>query len=514
MGGSQTFSKKRIAKNSILLYVRMLFTMFVNLYATRLVLTNLGVTDFGVYGVVGSVVGFFSIFTNGITNAVQRFITFESGKPEGAPDKVFCTSLNIILILALGLLILFELFGIYFLTNGVHLPDNRLAAAKIVFHLSVLTSLVNLVSTPYNALVIAHEKMNVFASISVIQVVLNCVAAYLLSFYQQLERLLYYALFIAIISILVRVLYQVYCTTHFKESHYHFLIDRSLLREIGKYTGVSTVSSSIQIVSGQGIVYLFNILYGVGINSVYSIARQLEMAFMSFGMNVYRAYSPQITKTYANKELDTHRKLVISGCKMDIFMLYIILFPFFMKTDYILGLWLVNVPQYTVSFVRWSVFISMIYAFINPIADSVRATNQVASFLIIPELVFILVLPVGYIMCYSCSDPRRMMIIIVLMEMLACFIKVLISKRVTIIRLKDLVSGVIIPCSLVGLVVSFVCYECNLFLDDSIMGLFVLLVINGISLLFTIFFIGLNNHEKRLVKTGIICYLNEKRNKG
>ena len=509
-----THSKERAIKNCFLLYFRMLFTMIINLYATRLILSNLGVEDYGIYGVVGSVVGFFSIFTNGLTNAVQRFISFEAGKPNGAPDKVFCTSLNMILLLALGMLVVIELFGMYFLTDKVQIPDDRLNTAKIVFHLSVITSIVNLVSTPYNALVIAHEKMNIFASISIIQVIINCAAAYMLSLYQQTDRLFYYALFVAMISLLVRVLYQVYCNIHFKEAKYHFLIDRLLLREIGKYTGVSTVSGSIQIVSGQGIVLLLNYLYGVGINAVYSIARQMEMAFMSFGLNVYRAYSPQIIKTYANKEYDVHKDLVISGCKMDLFMLYFIFFPFLMKTDFILGLWLTNVPEYTVSFVRWSIVISMIYAFINPIADSVRASNKVTAFLIIPELVFLLVLPIGYLLCSCHSDPRWMMVVIVLMEIAACIIKVVISVRVTVISLRDIVKSVLIPCVIVGTLAAFACYEYNKFLDDTLPELLFLLLASSMTLIVAIFIIGLNSQERRFVIEGMNKALNGKKNKG
>ena len=178
---SDNFNKNRIAKNSILLYVRMLFTMWLNLYATRLVLKNLGVDDMGVYGVVGSVVGLFAVFSSGITNTIQRFITFELGKDVGNVNKVFCSSLNIIFLLSTFIFLLLESVGIWFLNNRVNIPPSSMQAAIWVYQLSVLTCIVNLISIPYNALVIAHEKMDAYALISIIQVILTCVAAYCLS---------------------------------------------------------------------------------------------------------------------------------------------------------------------------------------------------------------------------------------------------------------------------------------------------------------------------------------------
>jgi O-antigen/teichoic acid export membrane protein len=206
---SDNFNKNRIIKNSLLLYVRMLFTMWINLYATRLVLQNLGVEDMGVYGVVGSIVSIFSVFTGGITGAVQRFITFEAGLKEGNVNKVFCSSLNVIFILAGILLVVLESAGLWFFYNKINIPEASREAAFWVFQFSILTCLINLLSIPYNALIIAHEKMNAFAGISIIQVILNCASAYLISFFD--SRLLLYALFMAIASLFVQATYFIYC---------------------------------------------------------------------------------------------------------------------------------------------------------------------------------------------------------------------------------------------------------------------------------------------------------------
>ena len=284
----KNFNKNRILKNSLLLYLRMLFTMWLNLYATRLVLNNLGVEDMGVYGVVGSIVGMFTIFTSGITSAVQRFLTYELGSQKGNMNNVFCSSLNVIFILAFCVLLLLEIIGVWVLYHKINIPTSSMQAAFWVFQLSTLTCIINMISIPYNALIIAHEKMDAFAFISILQVILNCSAAYCLSFISN-ERLLMYGIMMAGISILIRIIYQLYCHSHFKETHYHWKIDPELLKSISKFAGISTSSSILQMISTQGITFVINWTFGVTINAVYVIALQLKNSILSFALNLLKA---------------------------------------------------------------------------------------------------------------------------------------------------------------------------------------------------------------------------------
>ena len=279
-------SSSRIVKNSAILYLRMLFTMWLNLYATRLVLANLGVEDLGIYNVTGSVVAIFSLFVGGVTNTVQRFITFELGRDKGEVNIVFCTCLNIIIVLSLVLLVLLETAGIWFLFNKINIPSDRINEAILVFQFSVITCLINLLSIPYNALIIAFEKMDVFALISIIQVVLAFVVAYCLSSLPN-NRLVYYAIMMAIVSVLIRILYQLYCYVNFKESHYHFIIDRLSLSRIGRFAGIATCSGILEAVYNQGIIFVINWNFGVALNAIYGIALQLKNSVLSFSFNIF-----------------------------------------------------------------------------------------------------------------------------------------------------------------------------------------------------------------------------------
>lgn len=493
---SDNFNKNRIVKNSLLLYVRMLFTMWLNLWTTRLVLANLGVEDMGVYGVVGSIVNVFQVLTSGVGTAIQRFLTYEMGRKDNNLNGVFCSSINVIFILAIIMLILLEVAGLWFLNNKVNIPASSLSAAQWVFQFSVLTCIVNVISIPYNALVIAHEKMNAFAFISILQVVLTCACAYCLSFLD--NRLFYYALFMALIGVIIRIIYQVYCMRNFAETKYHLMIDRGQIKQILKFAGVSTTSGILQVISSQGIVFVINWTFGVALNAVYTIALQLKNSVLSFAQNIQKAIAPQITKTYASGELDAHKKLVYGGSKMEVFMIYFIMIPFMFRTEYIMKLWLGNVPPYTVEFAQCTIFISLIYAMFEPIRASVLATNKITRFLIYPEIFYLLVLLVGYVVCRTLNNPFWLIVVIVCMDVLTCFLRTYYAIKVTPLKTKEIFALVIWPALFVAIIDSFFCGIMSKVAEENIWGLLFLLTANSIVLIVIIMSVGLNKAERKL----------------
>jgi O-antigen/teichoic acid export membrane protein len=503
---ADNFNKNRIVKNSVLLYARMAFTMWVNLYATRLVLQNLGVEDMGVYGVVGSIVGFFSILTGGVTGAIQRFITYELGRGQGNVTHVFCTSMNVILLMAVAMVLLLESVGVWVLTHRLNIPQGSMQAAFWVFQLSILSCVFDLISVPYNALVIAHEKMDAFAGISILQVVLNCSAAYCLSLFAD-HRLVIYAALITLVGILIRVIYQVYCHYQFTEVRYRFYIDRPLLKQIGKYAGVTTVSHFLYIVYSQGIVFVINWTFGVAINAVYSIAIQVKNSVLSFALNLFKAVSPQITKTYAAGDLTMHKKLVYSGCKMETYMIFFIMIPFLFRTDYIMHLWLGQVPEYAVAFVQCSVLVSLFYATFEPVRTAVFATAQISRFNIIPNAISLLILPISYLLCKATGDPVCMIICFVAFELVVCLLRIYYASKVTILRIPEMVRQIVFPCLMVAAFSSAVCYGLAYVTPENLWGLLVLLLVNSLALAGFIYGCGLNPSERRLATAAISAIL-------
>lgn len=493
------FNKNRILKNSLLLYVRMLFTMWINLYATRLVLQNLGVEDMGVYGVVGSIVSLFTVFTSGITSAVQRFITFELGLKNGQPNKVFCSSLNVIFILSALMLLLLEVGGLWMLYNKVNIPEASRAASFWVFQLSVLTCIINTISIPYNALIIAHEKMDAFAIISIVQVILNFFAAYCISLFNN-NRLLIYAILLASVSIFVRALYQIYCHRKFTEASYYFSIDWTTIKQIGKFTGVSTASGGLQVLSSQGIVFIINLTFGVTINAVYTIALQLKNAILSFSLNILKAISPQITKTYANGEMEIHKKLVYSGSKLEVYFIYLIMIPFLFRTEYILKLWLGEVPQYLVIFTQCLVFVSLMYAAFEPIRIAVFATNNISKFMLIPDTINILTLPLCFLAGKYSHNPTIFIQVVLLCEVIIFFIRVYYAINVSFITIKDMLKEILFPCIKVGVLSILTCFFISSVIkNQNFISLFFILVINSIFLLLIVYFVGLSYNEKKQI---------------
>lgn len=445
----ESLNKRLVVKNSALLYVRMLFTMWINLYATRLTLQNLGVEDMGVYGVVGSIVSLTGVLASGTTNAVQRFLTFELGRKDGEPNAVFCTSLNFVFLLSALTLLVLEVGGLVMLYHKVKIPAESMNAAFWVFQFSVFTCLVNLISIPYNALIIAHERMSAFAGISILQVILNCAAAYSISFFAD-GRLVWYGGFMAGIGLLVRIVYQVYCHRNFSESRYHFALRKDLLKDLGKFAGVSTFSGVLQVVTAEGLVLVINLTFGAALNAVYAIALQLKNSILSFAMNVYKAISPQITKTYASGEMEHHKALVYTGSKMAVYMLYLIFFPFLFQTDYIMHLWLGKVPPYTVEFAQAMAFVSLTYAAFEPIRSAVLATNRITKFMLVPDSFYLLVLPLGYFVAKLGNNPVFLIVIIVAFDMLTCIVRVCYAVKYTVLAFGELFRQFLRPVLLIS----------------------------------------------------------------
>jgi O-antigen/teichoic acid export membrane protein len=453
----------------------------------------------GVYGVVGSIVGLFTVFTGGVTNAIQRYITFELGRRQGDIRRVFSTAVNVMLLLSGLMIVLLEIGGVYVLTHHLKIPAQSLHAAHYVYQISILTCVLSMVSVPYNALVTAHERMDVFASISILQVVLGCLGAYALSWIGEGGRLLMYAIISAAISVLVQALYYLYCRRTYPEARYTFLLDRSLLREIARYAGVSTGSGILGVIACQGIVFVINWTFGVAINAVYNIAQQLKNSVLSFAFNLQKAVTPQITKTYASGDLELHTKLVYSSCKFEFFLILFLLIPFFLRADYIMHLWLDDVPAYAVSFARCTIFISLTYATLSPIQTAVLASGRIAKFLLIPDSFYLLVLPVGYLACRWYPDPTLLIFIIVALDILACGLRALIAARVTVLSLRAMVVKIFLPCCLVALLSAAVCYGLTLLTSATLPGLLVLLALNSLALVGIIYLVGLTAPERAMM---------------
>ena len=492
--------KQLILHNTLLLYGRMLFTMWLNLWATRLTLQNLGVDDLGVYGVVGSVVTMFGIFTGGITTAVQRFVTYELGRGrEGNVSGVFSTSLTLLILFSAVLVILLEVGGLWMLNHRLNIPAESLPAAQWVFQFTVVTFVANMLAIPYNALVIAHERMSAFAVISILQVVLTCIAAWSLSLFGQ-GRLIVYGASMAVIAVLVRLAYQFYCHRHFSEARFRFHLDRDLLRQMARFAGVSTLSGVFQMLSGEGLILVINLTFGVALNAVYAIALQLKNMVLSFALNLFKAIQPQITKTYAEGALDAHRRLVYSGSKLEVYLIYFLLLPFLFRTHQVLQLWLGEVPPFAEAFCQGTIFLSLTYAAFEPLRTAVLATGRITRFMLIPDGFYLLVLPLSWLIARLADSPAAMLFSIVAMDILACGLRVWLGAQVSVLRVRELMGQVMLPSLSVALLDALVCCGLSFVLPVSLWGLLLLVLLNAVMLCVIISICGLSSSEREMVQ--------------
>lgn len=476
----------------------MLFTMILNLLITRFVLRYLGAEDYGTYSAVGGVVALFAVLNGGISKANQRFITYELGSQSGHPSRTFNTIVNLTLIIALFTVLLIEIIGLWFLYHKMNIPDGRMNAAFWIFQFSVVTMVVTLISNPYNALIIAHERISTFAYISILQVVLNFIAAWCLR-YVSMDKLIYYGLMVMLVNILIRVIYQIYCTHHFKEAKYHFYMNRNLIKNIAKFTGWATIDGALGTIIWQGTTILFNIFFGVTVNAVYNIAGQLKNAVLSFAQNVQRAMDPQITKSYAAGDLERHHALVFSGSKLEVFMIYIILIPLLVRTEFVLKLWLGNeIPPYLVVFCRFAVFMNIICSAFEVMRTSVMATGKLRNFALYPNLLHLSVLPICYIANLYFHSPVVMMVIITIIYFLVYAYRFYIASQISKFSLKEYFVKIVSRCLFVGLLTGMIVFTLDKFIPNNIWGFIFLMCISSISLIIYIYLVGLSTHERNL----------------
>ena len=394
-------NNKRIAKNTLFLYFRQLLVMAVSLYTVRVVLAELGAEDYGIYNVVGGFVAMFSIISGSMTLAVNRFITIEIGKDNVLQaTRIFSTSVIILLLFSILVCIGLETFGVWFLNAQMDIPDGRTIAANWALQLSLLAFVINLMSVPYNAVIIAHERMSVFALISILEVTLKLAVVFVLKWIL-FDKLITYACLTTLVALIIRTVYAVYCKRHFEESRFKFTFDKGLLCDMLGFTGWAFWGNSVILLKDQGVNVLLNLFCGPVVNAAQGIAMQINAAVYSFVSNFMIAIRPQIIKNHASGNFQAMHIQIIKSGKFGFFIMLLILLPLCGNIDYVLGLWLVDVPAHTANFVVLVLLYSLLDGILTPIAIGVFAFGQMKAYEIAlciiyavnfmaPETVFVL----------------------------------------------------------------------------------------------------------------------------
>ncbi|MGL5704673.1 MAG: oligosaccharide flippase family protein [Tannerellaceae bacterium] len=448
---SNSANTKRIAKNTGLLYIRTLLTMFVSLYTSRVVLNTLGVEDFGIYNVVGGIVVMFSFLNSAMSSATQRYFSFELG--QGNTDqlkKLFSITVNIHFLIAIVITILAETIGLWFLNTKLNIPADKMYEANWVFQFSIATFFLTVISVPYNAAIISHERMGVYAYVSIIEVLGKLVIVYILLLTKN-ERLIWYAGMLFGIALCVRVFYGIYCSRKFSECRFIWVNDKSKSIELIHYAGWNLFTNLSWVIYSQGISFFLNIFFGLSLNATNGIGNQVSSAISSFVANFQTAINPQIVKSYASGDLLFMRNLILQGSKLSFFLLLIVALPVIYNIDFILKIWLENVPDYTSIFTILILANSLIKSLSVTLATSVQATGRIKMYQLTTGIFLMTNIPVSYIFLNIGFPPQIVLYVMIVISCMSLFTELVIASKLNVINLKIYLYKVVFRVSVVCL---------------------------------------------------------------
>ena len=396
-------NNKRIAKNTLMLYIRMLLSTVVSLYTSRVVLQTLGVEDFGIYGVVGGIVSMFIFLNNCMSAATSRFLTFEMGKGDKERLKdTFSSALIIHIAIALLILILVETIGVWFLNNKLVIPEGRMNAAHWVLQLSILATMVGITQVPYNATIIAHEKMDIYAYIELLHVFLKLGIVYLLVI-GNFDKLILYALLTFVVNVIIAMIYRIYCIRHYEESKFRFIWKKDIFRPMLSFSGFTLYFSMCFSIKGQGKNFLINIFFGAITNAASAISTTVNGVITGLAFNIITASRPNIIKNYAMNRFDEMQKTMRNCIKLSLLLFVMIVIPFYLEAPYIIQLWLGQIPMYVISFLRITLVVSCIGMINSIVTIGIDASGNIKlySFIsgtlaLIPLLIAFFLFKIGY----------------------------------------------------------------------------------------------------------------------
>lgn len=451
MQADNTLNNKRIAKNAILLYFRMMFIILVSLYTSRVVLNTLGIEDYGIYNVVGGFVTMFGFLNTAMSSATQRYITFGLGKGnEQELKNIFCNCILTHLLICAIVFILAETIGLWFLFNKMVISDERMTAAFWVFQCSILSTITLIMSVPYNADIIAHERMSAFAYISIFEVSAKLAIVYLLTI-GTVDKLILYVVLLLIVQCLIRYIYIYYCHHHFQETLLSFSWNCKLFKEMLSFAGWNLWGGISHVLYTQGVNVILNMFFGPTVNAARGLAVQVQSAITQFSNSFQMAINPQITKKYAQNELSEMHKLIFISSKLTFILLLILSLPIFIETEFIINIWLKTAPTYTVSFIRLILCIIIVDAVANPLMISVAATGKVRFYQSVIGGTMTLIIPVAYVILKLGANPNAVFITHLFFCLFTFVIRLFIVRTLIHFKIKAYLKEVLYRCLIVGI---------------------------------------------------------------
>lgn len=489
-------SNKDIAQNAFLLYIRMAVMMLIQIYTSRLILIALGVSDYGLYNVIGGIVVMFSFLNGALSGSTQRYLTYELGRGDYKRlQTIFSSSLQLHFCIALIIIIISEPVGLWFIYNEMQIPKGQLSTAVWVFQVSMITFFVSVIAVPYNSVIIAHERMSVFAYLSIAEGVLKLIIVYLLLMIDK-NRLIAYSLYTFLVSLGILLLYFSYCRKNFEETRYTHLLDKELLRSMMSFSGWNLLGHIAAVLNTQGLNLLLNIYFGPVANAARGIAVQVQVTLNQFCGNFLTAVNPELTKSYAAGEYEKSISLMFRASRFAFYLLLLVILPVFIEANGILSIWLKEVPPSTAVYLRILLLCLLIWTYTNPMTTVAYATGHIRKLNIVCGLIVLSALPVSWILLEIGFPSYSVFVVVFVLEIISLFARILILRNVVNFSIRSFISDVLFRTFVVGLTSIILPVVLHFYLTPSIINTIAICIISVFSVIFCALCFGMNRTER------------------
>lgn len=488
----------RVLKNTISLYFRMIILTVISLFTVRIVLNSLGAADYGLYNVVAGFISMFNFISGTLTIASQRFFSIEIGKDDwDGVNKYFSVNFTLYLAFCILIVLFAETVGLWFVKNKMVIASERMSAAVIVYQFSVITFIIGIIVSPHLALLIADENLPVYSFVSIFEGVFKIVVAYLL-YITTKDKLVVYGFLLFLVSIIINGFYFIYTKLKYKKIHFYIVKDKSAYKEVFGFLNWNMIGALASVGKGQGLNIVINLLFGTVVNAARGIAFQINNVVSSFSMNFMKAIDPQITKSYASGDKQRFFNISCSASKISFFLLFIISMPLMTNMEYILRLWLKNVPEYTVMFAKLALIDALIMSLTDPISTGIQAIGKLKWYQIIVGGLFLLNVPVSYIILKFFQNPLIPFLVSIVVAVFMMIAKIIFFKYLGKISIKEYLKQVCIPVFIISAV--SVMFSCLLLKNPETFGKLVLNVFTEVVFISVmILFLGLDRTERKLI---------------
>ena len=494
---NKSANSKRLAKNTLILYARMLFTVGISFYTTRLILANLGVDNYGIYNVIGGFVAMFYMVTSTMIQAVGRFLTFELGA--GNTEKLrqtFSTSVNILLLMAVFVVILAETVGLWFVNSKLNIADERMLAANWIYQFSIFAFVLEMISVPYSASVISHEKMGAFAFVTIVKVFLTLGIAFSLSI-SPIDRLVFYGLLVFLVNLLIQLMYWAYCRKNFEECRYSLKMEKALFKEMFSFAGWNFFTTCSSMLSSQGVNILLNIHFGTAINAARGVAGQINGTAGAFFSNFEKALHPQLTKSYASGDYNYTKSLVCRGAKMTYLLFFFVALPCMLEIDFFLEKWITEVPPYASIFVQLSLLNNLVEVILHTNTTLNAATGKIRNYQLLLCTGYLLIFMGSYWVLKLSENPVLAIAVTNIVNIILIFPRLYITRHTLGITVGYFFKHVILRLLVMSLLSAAVCLLFMHYVEDGWVRFLSVCVLSTLLIALFSYFIVLTSDERK-----------------